>query len=454
MKVKITNFGPIKEVELDLSKDLTMIYGKNNTGKSYAISLVYLLLNALSNNALVSEIIIDSIPEKPSRIISTLIEEEKDRDFTKVFEDIIKQILKRRLVPLLSDAFYRTFGNPGGFHNGKSRERPNIQLSIAGHMISISIGESLLVKDFSSGKKIIGQLSSAKANSFSTLEHQLHFTAIGTRASGLTNMIRVVIHNILQELVEVVKDFFGKPYFLPASRTGLYTGMNALTPIISEFSKQRVHVSRKIELPSLSAPIADYIINLSELDTKPSKNKEFLSIVRSLEQNVLKGDINFDDDKKQLYYRPEGAELNLSMNAVSSMVSGLSPLVAFVKFILGKNGKALLFIEEPEAHLHPEAQVQLAEILVKLMKAGVKLLITSHSNYIFHKLSNMVIAGDLPLERYAPIVLKDTGKGSVGKLMAADELGVEDENFIDTADALYEERELILETLNDALDDQ
>ena len=57
----------------------------------------------------------------------------------------------------------------------------------------------------------------------------------------------------------------------------------------------------------------------------------------------------------------------------------------------------------------------------------------------------MVISKALDLNRYAPIILADTDKGSVSKPMAADDLGVEDENFLDTAVDLYEERENILQ---------
>ena len=49
MKITITNFGPIKKFEIDLAKDLFMIYGKNNIGKSYAMSVVYLIIKHFSS---------------------------------------------------------------------------------------------------------------------------------------------------------------------------------------------------------------------------------------------------------------------------------------------------------------------------------------------------------------------------------------------------------------------
>ena len=59
---------------------------------------------------------------------------------------------------------------------------------------------------------------------------------------------------------------------------------------------------------------------------------------------------------------------------------------------------------------------------------------------IFTKTKNLI--------HIPPVTFKDTREGSIGVLMKADSLGVEDENFMDTADALYEERENIIETIN------
>ena len=56
MKIKIVNFGPIKEFEFDLSKKLIVTYGDNNIGKSYAMQVVYLL--PLANLQMVLKLIL------------------------------------------------------------------------------------------------------------------------------------------------------------------------------------------------------------------------------------------------------------------------------------------------------------------------------------------------------------------------------------------------------------
>ena len=59
------------------------------------------------------------------------------------------------------------------------------------------------------------------------------------------------------------------------------------------------------------------------------------------------------------------------------MVSELAPLILFLKYLVRPGD--LLILEEPESHLHPAAQRRLARGIVRLVNAGVKVLITTHS---------------------------------------------------------------------------
>ena len=75
------------------------------------------------------------------------------------------------------------------------------------------------------------------------------------------------------------------------------------------------------------------------------------------------------------------------------MVTGLAPLVLFLRGIV-KRGDTLI-IEEPESHLHPGAQTQVAITLAQLVRAGVRVIITTHSEWILEQISNLVRIGEL-----------------------------------------------------------
>ena len=274
---------------------------------------------------------------------------------------------------------------------------------------------------------------------------------------NFTETIFKLRDEIEYEIIEHFEKKINGLFFFPASKSGIYTGMSAFTQIIAELSKSRAFISNKIEMPALSEPISDYFIKLAEINHEIQLNSNISDVILKLESEILHGKVGFDDKKKVLTYKPENSDIELQMAAVSSMVSEIVPIVAFFKYIYAQNkkndskknnGKYLLFIEEPEAHLHPELQVKLIEFLVEIIKVGVKLIITSHSNYFFNKINNMILDKKLDFKLYSPILLKEGLKGSISKIMEIDELGVSDENFIDISENLYEERDRIIEELN------
>jgi predicted ATPase len=143
------------------------------------------------------------------------------------------------------------------------------------------------------------------------------------------------------------------------------------------------------------------------------------------------------------------------------MVSELSPLVLYLRHILNNkyghrkssNGYSsdkqednkkrydVLFIEEPEAHLHPEVQVKLMEVFAKLSELGLKVFITSHSNYMFNKLNNLLIKKEVNKDKVQVYHLVKTPLGStVNAGMSVSEDGIEDDNFQQTSEKLYYER--------------
>ena len=54
-----------------------------------------------------------------------------------------------------------------------------------------------------------------------------------------------------------------------------------------------------------------------------------------------------------------------------------------------------LIIDEIEAHLHPAAQTQMATLLARLVRAGVRVLITTHSDWLLKELGNLMREGEL-----------------------------------------------------------
>jgi predicted ATPase len=63
---------------------------------------------------------------------------------------------------------------------------------------------------------------------------------------------------------------------------------------------------------------------------------------------------------------------------------GLTYALPVIVAILSAEKDAILFIENPEAHLHPKGQAKLAELICSAAQAGIQIVIETHSDHIFN----------------------------------------------------------------------
>jgi len=414
MQIKIKNFGPIKKFDLDLKKDFVVIFGKNNIGKSYAISVVYLVLKHLLD--------LEADP-----ITQEEIETNLKNYFREKGENISQEEISEILAPIvdnfrenLEESFYNTFDKLDKIISQFSREKPSVTvIKNQGELILEVQERRLELKKF---LPITNSITEVDKYQKEHLENKL-YSVLG------------------KPLFFLYDEYIGKAkketslIFFPASRSGLYQGLNAFSQIMVELSKSRRFLTKKLELPSISEPVSDYFLSLAQIQTRQAnKDNTILSLVNEIEQTVIKGEVIFDEVSKKIFYKPQQTDLVLDVSLTSSMVSELSPIVCYLKYVVAfaDDSKSIIFIEEPEAHLHPETQVLLMEIFAKLIKANVKIIMTSHSDYMFNKMNNLILEGQLDIASLQAIVFKETLKGgTIAKEIPADSLGIDDENFLE-----------------------
>ena len=91
----------------------------------------------------------------------------------------------------------------------------------------------------------------------------------------------------------------------------------------------------------------------------------------------------------QLSYTPEGANIALKMVESSSAVRSLLDIGFYLRHVAQKGD--LLIVDEPELNLHPENQCRIARLFASLIKIGVKVFITTHSDYIVKELNTLIM---------------------------------------------------------------
>ena len=55
------------------------------------------------------------------------------------------------------------------------------------------------------------------------------------------------------------------------------------------------------------------------------------------------------------------------------------------------SGHKFLIIDEPELNLHPQNQRKVARLLARIVRAGIKVMISTHSDHIVRELNNLIM---------------------------------------------------------------
>ena len=84
---------------------------------------------------------------------------------------------------------------------------------------------------------------------------------------------------------------------------------------------------------------------------------------------------------------------DIPLHIASSSARGLSDLYFYLRHAASRND--ILFIDEPEAHLDTANQVTLARVISRLVKAGLKVLVSTHSDYLAKEINNLVMLDHL-----------------------------------------------------------
>ena len=124
--------------------------------------------------------------------------------------------------------------------------------------------------------------------------------------------------------------------------------------------------------------------------------------IRNQKSSLYQGKY-FDDIKEMMgaYYKASDEDIvfvskargarrfEIPLHLASSSARGLSDLYFFLRHVA--HDKHLLIIDEPESHLDTSNQVLLARLLARLVHGGLKILMTTHSDYLVKEINNLVM---------------------------------------------------------------
>ena len=454
LELTVQDFGPIKSGTITL-RPLTLLIGPNNVGKSYLALLAYALTGTFTRPGI-------DVPELPRllwrigrRVPGITWPEDLEASLTELakrtphvryedFDDRTRDTLKKAIdrfvhsaASALSRELKRCFASEiselprrtdgGTFRLSLHQAQPpvDLRLSVAGRDIEVSL----------TGWDLSGQ-------EFDFREPR-----------GLPSEAAAAVYG--SALGRLFPFLFSSAYYFPAARSGILQAHRLLaSALVAQASLVGIE---RIEVPKLSGVVADFIGNLLRLERRRRPPPAVAAVAEFVECEVCKGRVDLRPGEgafeyPEIYYRYHDYEFPL--HRTSSMVSELAPIILFLKYVVNKHD--FLVIEEPEAHLHPDNQRILARAMVRLIRQGVRVLITTHSDYFLEQVSNFVRLARRPEVRnergYGEdeylsaqdvgvylLRFEDDGGSVVHELSVTEEEGIPAEEFVRIAEELYDE---------------
>ena len=456
MIAEISYLGAIRKAVVDLQKPLTLFCGPNSTGKTY---LSYLLYAIFENTDYVESKGLDKIVKHFSEYKEFTL----NRELVENFIQDVAASMKAKLGSIFGigdtavDKLFSQFELSLILSDGdyeKMLESPCRLISKNGEK------EFGIVKDASSDKVIYhmnGENSTIGRESLMGLRLMINhfFRLLCFRNSGGVRMLTVERNSIY------------------TFKTELSLGRNELIDRIQQKSgRSELDILDMVNSSSRRYPlavrsslrIANYLENVQKF------NSPYYKIAELIEKGILQGevkitrtgDVEFVSDKV-------GKTKHLPIHLTSSIVKTMSSLVIYLKHIARKGD--LLIIDEPEMNFHPNVQISLMQIFAILTKLDLRIIISTHSDYMIREVNNLIMAGtiyskDAQLIRELgynekmllnknDIAVKYFNYGKLKRLLDVVDVKVEDDGFaIESIDNTINDQNRITETLFDHLQEE
>ena len=438
IRLEVSNFGPISEANVEF-RPFTVFVGPSNTGKSYLAVLTYALhqffgayrgiarkrdLPGMSNSLGLP--LVDPIAQMALSVsdvdnlyawaaterlrIDSAVQSDKvpaDTDLPPEVSDLVRRALGEvgSLGAVLCDEIVRCFG-----------------FDTAGKLVRNLINDSpeflmrTVVSDDVAGAEAYRyemDVDQTGARVRPTVPYFLPFTItenlsfpwffLSSDDAGARREHNARVH--LAVFASAALSYsvgpLGRPaHYLPADRAGvMHAHQVAVRALIAGASRVALRPSPSV--PALSGVLGDFLEQIVALGSASigDGNDENGDLARLLEAGLMKGSVRVEHseiDYPSFVYRPTGWEHDLPLMNASSMVSELAPVVLYLRHVV-KSGDTLI-IEEPESHLHPAMQVEFTRLLAAAVKAGIRIIITTHSEWILEELANLLLMSELPVE--------------------------------------------------------
>ena len=377
LQLKVENLGPLAMGTLDLA-DLTVLCGENNTGKTYLTYSLYGLLKMLGTYIELPEFDIPALRKYG------VLEIDLQQSVVPHSEVIVSEA-----VDGYCKILHRVLAAPVARFN-----KTHLDLSLN--------FDGILAKgyhnEFSSdhNRRIISFVKSENSPI-------LTVTAFNEEASEANNKLQY--QSLIGRVVAAIcfAPAIPKPFLVSTERTGvvmfqgeLNLAKSRLIDLAGKMTDDETNITptelrERLYIGAYPLPVRDnedFINSLGGIQMQESELLKTRPDILSDFEDLVGG--SYEMRSNALYFMPKGTRgVRLQMSESSSAVRSLVILGFYLKHLAAPG--ELLMIDEPELNLHPANQRKLARLLVGLVNAGVRVFVTTHSDYIVKEFNTLIM---------------------------------------------------------------
>jgi predicted ATP-dependent endonuclease of OLD family len=413
MKFDFKNLGPIKTGEVELG-DLTVICGRNNVGKTYISHSIWGLLNQ-DENGITSRFVDVSINDP------ALAEQITPFAPSKSIKVNLSQIsvslnLKSHSVQYSKEGLKKTFNTDSDFFketviNLNIRQTPNkdgvVIFSLAdNHLLYEAFIQSLLNQPANSPLSNVA-VEKIASNDILIFNFSLHALNI-LNGSGINVNVSELLPDVFILFINQI--LFPNTRIITSERTGIALFLPSLDRKASEIVRAKQDLNSLFNpnnetntYPTYGDPIQDNIDRIRAASSNKNESKLLTKnpIIAAILSELIGGSFNAGSDGITFTTNDEQA---IPLHVVSSSAKSLFLIEHYIKRE-AKTGD-LLIIDEPELNLHLDNQVKMAHLIAALINAGIKILITTHSDHLLRELNNLIMLSSDKIEpqKYAELI--------------------------------------------------
>lgn len=218
--------------------------------------------------------------------------------------------------------------------------------------------------------------------------------------------LRIYMDYIKEVLYKFFFDELNKKCFLlPAERSGLnlfYPELNSQrNSLINHLQKGKINPLELVQdliVSKYPQPIADYIEFLNDTQHLKKERSELAEISNFLRRKIISGRYKVDKDGIQFMpyknrkIKNVSQQSSIDLHLASSTAKSIFSLDFYIQHLASIGG--YLIIDEPELNLHPDNQRKLARLLAILVNSGVKVILSTHSDYFVKEINNLIMLSE------------------------------------------------------------